>query len=231
MSSVQVSIEFTGRRLDVFKTEDGREVTPLKPIVELFGLSWKMQHRKFRERPAFARNLGVCIHNVMDAGGQNRDQICIEVDGVAPFLITLNSDLIRAKGNSEAADFLEAKFLEWKRVLAEYHRHGSVGLTREDRREMMLIKRSLVVAKLLGLYERLKEPRMKALVDQFIADLAKHLGYNYEATVRPPRTQEQLDLFDADREDSAQILSALGIPPASPGHADSAIRSDSNPPE
>lgn len=221
MNSVLISIEFTGRRLDVFKTEDGREVTPLKPIVELFGLSWTKQRQKFQDRPAFARNLGVCRLNVGVADTQKREQICIEVDGVAPFLITLNSDLIRAKGNSVAADFLEAKFLEWKQVLAEYHRHGSVGLAREDRRELMVIKRSLVAAKLLGLYERLKEPRMKVLVDQLIADLAKHFGYTYEATVPKPKPEEQLDLFAVGDTELPDIKVQI----------DSAIRSNKDNPQ
>lgn len=215
MSNVQISIEFTGRRLDVFKSEDGRDVTPLKPIVELFGLSWVKQRQKFQDRPAFARNLGVCRLIVGAAGTQKREQICIEVDGVAPYLITLNSDLIRAKGNSIAADFLEAKFLEWKQVLAEYHRHGSVGLAREERREQMVLKRSLVAARLLTLYERLKEPRMKVLIDQFIADLAHSLGYTYEPAVPKPKPEDQLDLFAPD---SAEL-------PDIKGQIDSAIRS------
>lgn len=216
MSTVLISIEFTGRRLDVFKTDDGREVTPLKPIVELFGLNWKMQQRKFQERPAFARNLGVCTHIVMGAGGQKRDQICIEVDGVAPYLITLNSDLIRAKGNSIAADFLEAKFLEWKKVLAEYHRHGSVGLAREERRELMILKRSMVGARMITLYERVKEPRMKLLIDQFIADLAKSLGYAYESAAPKRKPEEQLDLFASDDAELPDIK----------GQIDSAIQSN-----
>jgi hypothetical protein len=124
MKHIAISIEYAGLTLPVVKNEQGSEIVPLKPVSSLFGLDWTTQYKKIQD-PWMTRYLGVCIGSSPYAGGQNRDQVCIRLDRVAAYLMTLSPAMIRAKGNESGADFLEAKLTEWADALHDYETFGS----------------------------------------------------------------------------------------------------------
>ena len=54
----KIELEFAGLTLPVVQDEDGRDVVPLKPISDVFGLKWETQRTKVRG-PYLSRRLGV----------------------------------------------------------------------------------------------------------------------------------------------------------------------------
>lgn len=59
MSKVIRLIDYAGLKLPVMKNERGEDCTPLKPIADLFGLSWRDQRKKLVESPFLMRHLGL----------------------------------------------------------------------------------------------------------------------------------------------------------------------------
>lgn len=53
MSKISISIEYAGLQLQIGKNEQGQDVTPLKPIADLFGLKWETQRKKSYRKPIF----------------------------------------------------------------------------------------------------------------------------------------------------------------------------------
>lgn len=185
MSAVHVQIQYAGMRLDVYRTEDGKDVTPLKPIVELFGLSWKMQHKKVTEDPYLMRKLGGCIHASMDAGTQKRDVFCILLASVSMFLLRLNPNMIRAQGNVSSADFLEAKHDEWIAALDDYESLGAAFNMNHAKAQAALERQQLHLARLAKAAESAKDPQAKALLERLVGDAAGKLGYSYARPISP----------------------------------------------
>jgi hypothetical protein len=124
MNKISFSIEYAGIQLPVAKNAGGQDVTPLKPISDLFGLQWRRQHKKVTESEFLSRFLGVCMVPMYHADGQKREQICILVSQVSYFLMNINLDQVRAQGNTSSADFLEEKITEW---IAAIHDYESLG--------------------------------------------------------------------------------------------------------
>lgn len=125
MKHIAIYIEYAGLTLPVVKNESGAEVVPLKPIVDMLGIQWERQRKKIGNSEFQGRFLGACTVHLYGAGDQKRDQICIRLDRVAAFLMGLSADQIRAQGNAERADFLEAKLTEWADALHDYETFGS----------------------------------------------------------------------------------------------------------
>ena len=46
MSKILIAIEYAGLQLQIGKNEQGQDITPLKPISDLFGLEWERQRKK-----------------------------------------------------------------------------------------------------------------------------------------------------------------------------------------
>lgn len=142
MKHITICIEYAGLSLPVVKNEKGIELVPLKPISDLFGLQWKRQYLKTKEDwtarflgvcvvPMYhagdqnSGNLGVCIGLTPYAGEQKREMVCIRLDRVAAYLMTLSPAKIRAAGNASGADFLEARLNEWADALHDYETLGA----------------------------------------------------------------------------------------------------------
>lgn len=123
MKHIAISIEYAGLTLPVVKNEAGIECVPLKPIAELFGLQWNAQHVKLQEEWK-AEFLGTCVTDIRDAGGQTRQMVCIRLDRVVAYLMSLNPVKIRAAGNESGAAFLKAKLNEWADCLHDYESFG-----------------------------------------------------------------------------------------------------------
>ena len=124
MKHIAISIEYAGLTLPVVKNDGGVECVPMKPIAELFGLQWNAQHVKLQEEWK-AEFLGTCITDIRDAAGQIRQMVCIRLDRVAAYLLSLNPVKIRAAGNESGAAFLKAKLNEWADALHDYETFGS----------------------------------------------------------------------------------------------------------
>lgn len=140
MSSVRLSLEFAGVILPVAKDEQGRDVVPLKPITEVFGLKWEEQRKKVQtctpdNRGAgsgLAKRLGTCTVEFPGAD-QRRAMVAIRLDRVAAYLNTINPDKVRSAGNVSGADFLEQKQEEWDDLIHEYEMAGGIFAGRELR--------------------------------------------------------------------------------------------------
>lgn len=124
MKNLSVLILFAGLELRVYKNDAGDDVTPLKPISDLFGLKWEKQRLKVTESTILREQLGTCTLLVGGADGQNRLQTCITLEGVFGYLMGISSERMFANGNPEGAKNLNAKIKEWQIALRDYEVHG-----------------------------------------------------------------------------------------------------------
>ena len=138
----RIEIEFAGITLPVVYDAEGREVVPVKPISDVFGLSWADMKKKIgaikptcggdippagiENQPDssptasyLSRRLGACI-GLIPYAGQLREMVCIRLDRVSAFLNQIEPERVRGGGNETGADFLEAKQCEWDDLLHEY---------------------------------------------------------------------------------------------------------------
>ena len=115
---ISIGLNFSGVVLPIVEGEDGLQRVPLKPICDVIGVKWDDQRVKV-QGGYLARRLGTCTP-VIRGAGQDREQVSIRVDRVASFLSTINPDRVRAAGNVDSADWLEAKHQEWDDVLHSY---------------------------------------------------------------------------------------------------------------
>lgn len=112
---ISIGLNFSGVLLPLVDSEDGFQRVPLKPICDTIGLSWSDQHKKM-QAPYYVRRLGLCVGDIPYAG-QTRQMLLVRVDRVESFLNTVSPDSVRAAGNVDSADWLEAKHAEWDDVL------------------------------------------------------------------------------------------------------------------
>ena len=105
MSKIAFSIQYAGLTLPIVKNDQGQDVTPLKPIADLFGLKWETQREKVTQGDFYPVFLGTCTPSCRGADTQNREQTCIRLDRVASYLMGLNPKMIEAKGNETGAAY------------------------------------------------------------------------------------------------------------------------------
>ena len=120
-SRLHIAIAFGDAILPVVSCGDGHQRVPLKPIADVIGINWQSITRRLESGRYLNRRLGVEV--TPSRGGQKPD-ICIRIDRVTAFLYSLNPEMVRGKGNIEAADWLEAKHVEWDDALHAYETHG-----------------------------------------------------------------------------------------------------------
>ncbi len=142
--TILMGLPFGGVVLPIADSDDGFKRVPLKPICDVIGLSWADQHKK-TQGPYFSRRLGVIVGEIPYAG-QARQMVLIRVDRVVSFLNMLSPDSVRAAGNIDAADWLEAKHQEWDDVLHEYEL-AKGDMFREKSARNTAIRTFLAVAK------------------------------------------------------------------------------------
>ena len=121
MKHIAISIEYAGLTLPVVKNEAGVDVVPLKPISDLFGLNWPAQYKKVL-RAWRAGFLGVCAADVFD-GVQVRRMLCLRVDRVEFYILSINPKRVRSAGNATGADFIQEKHEEWADSFSVYMAH------------------------------------------------------------------------------------------------------------
>ena len=69
MSKVKFVIEYAGLQLLVLKNQSGEDVTPLKPISDLFGMSWEDQRKKVSNDAFRGKFMGTCTGDIPGADG------------------------------------------------------------------------------------------------------------------------------------------------------------------
>jgi hypothetical protein len=125
---IHISIAFADAILPVIECEDGHQRVPLKPIVEQIGAQWDRQRKKVQPETYLGRRLGAEItiprYGELSQKPGNPTHLCIRIDRVTAFLNSLNPEMIRAMGNNDTADWLEAKHQEWDDALHEYETAG-----------------------------------------------------------------------------------------------------------
>lgn len=141
---ISIGLAFGGALLPIVDGEDGLQRVPLKPICDVLGLKWETQRMKV-QGGYLSRRLGICTP-LMGGAGQDREMVAIRVDRVASFLSTINPDRVRANGNVDAADWLEAKHQEWDDVLHQYEL-AKGDMFREKASRNTAIRTFLAVAK------------------------------------------------------------------------------------
>ena len=119
MKDICTSIEYAGMSLPVVLNDSGAECVPLKPLSDLFGLQWLAQYNKCVK--GWLRDfLGTCVITAPDIGGQSRAVVCIRIDRVDGYILSVNPRRVRSGGNLDGAHFLELKHLEWADSLRAY---------------------------------------------------------------------------------------------------------------
>ena len=133
----KIELEFAGLTLPVVQDEEGRDVVPLKPISDVFGLKWETQRTKVRG-PYLSRRLGV-VTRLIPGGMQDFEMVCIRVDRVPAYINQTNPNRMRANGNPAGADFLEEKQADFDDLIHKYEESkGSLQKTVESGRAVSL---------------------------------------------------------------------------------------------
>ena len=180
MKKVSINIEYAGLTLLVRKNANGEDVTPLKPISDLFGLNWNSQHVKLTESPFYTEYLGTCITDISDAGSQKRAQICILVSRIAAFLMTINPEKVKNAGNTNGANYLKEKLNEWADALHDYEELGvAININHYKNQELLLKQRRNLMA-LIGTKNKTSGLPDRALLNQLIKSEASNLGIIYQ---------------------------------------------------
>jgi len=210
MSKVSYLIEYAGLQLQIAKNEHGEDVTPLKPISDLFGLSWADQKKKIGANSApcdgdipiagagkdtkncptggdippgssyFSRRFGVCSLHFIAADGKKREQICILFSRVASFLMSINPDKVRAQGNVSGADFLEAKITEWDDALHDYEELGIAINQNHAKLQESLRKQRASFGQMLAVKNKTPEINDRRAVSHILKQMADELRVPYQ---------------------------------------------------
>ena len=180
-NKVSISIQYAGLELPILKNEQGDDVTPLKPISDLFGLQWERQRKKVSDDSFFRDYLGTCTVLKYGADTQNRTQTCIKLDRVAAYLMALSAERIKSNGNISGADYLTSKLNEWADALHDYEQLGvAINLNHHKNQEMLLKQRRNLMA-LIGTKNKTAALPDRRLLTKLIKVEADALGINYQA--------------------------------------------------
>lgn len=180
MKRVVFSIQYAGLTLPVMKNEQGQDVTPLKPISDLFGLRWEKQREKVTNSAYLSRYLGVCTLTSGGADDQKREQNCILVKRVAAFLMGINPEMVRAKGNLDSAKFLEEKQEEWADALHDYEEIGVAVNVNHAKQLEQTRKMRAAFFQGMGVQNRTENPAARKAVGAVVQQMAAELGIQYQ---------------------------------------------------
>ncbi|MEN3113097.1 phage antirepressor N-terminal domain-containing protein [Uliginosibacterium paludis] len=183
MKHLTISIEYAGLSLPVIKNERGTELVPLKPVSDSFGLHWPSQFSRMKEDWT-ARFLGVCIQDIQNAGDQKREMVCIRLDRVAAYLMSLNPIKIRAAGNTTGADFLEARLNEWADALHDYETLGAAVNERHIAGQATL-RAANAALKLIRAKAATVSKADRGLIDGLLQNLSRENGIPYQPDLVP----------------------------------------------
>lgn len=181
MNKITFSIQYAGLQLQIAKNDQGEDVTPLKPISDLFGLRWDRQREKIVRSAYLSKYLGVCTPQLGGADGQEREQNCILLSRVAAFLMSINPDQVRARGNVSGAEFLEQKIEEWADALHDYEQLGVAVNLNHARAHEVLRKQRAAFAQMMGVKARTADAGDRKALTQVLRQMAGELGVKYQS--------------------------------------------------
>lgn len=189
------SIMYAGLQLPVLKNEQGQDVTPLKPISDLFGLKWEKQREKVTTSDYLKRFLGICTLTIGGPDtqkqgevtphvggdiGDKRPQNCILVSRVAAFLMSINPELVRARGNKDGAKFLEEKQEEWADALHDYEEIGVAVNVNHIKQQEQTRKLRTAFFQAMGVQNKTENPAARKAISQVVQQMAAELGVAYQ---------------------------------------------------
>ena len=180
MSKVHLSIEYAGLHLQIAKNDHGQDVTPLKPISDLFGLRWDRQREKVTKSVGFGKYLGICTLQMWGADGQKREQNCILLSRVAAYIMSISPDAIRSQGNHDAADFLESKLNEWADALHDYEQIGIAINQNHIKFQDALRKQRASFAQMISIKSKTDDHSDRKALGHVVKQMAGELGIPYQ---------------------------------------------------
>jgi hypothetical protein len=180
MSKVKFVIEYAGLQLLVLKNQSGEDVTPLKPISDLFGLSWEDQRKKVSNDAFRGKFMGTCTGDIPGADGQNRAQTCILLSRVAAYLMSINPSKVRGHGNDDGADYLEQKITEWADALHDYEQLGAAFNMNHAKAQQAMNKQRMQFAQMLGLKNKTADLSDRKAITHLMQQMAGELGIQYQ---------------------------------------------------
>lgn len=179
-NKISFNIQYAGLQLQVGKNANGDDVTPLKPISDLFGLQWEVQREKITKSEFLSRFFGICTPLMGGADGQKREQNCILLSRVASFLMSINPEKVRAAGNINGADFLEAKITEWADALHDYEELGLAVNLNHLKTQEALRKQRASFAHMIGIKNKTACLEDRQALGQVVKQMAGELGIPYQ---------------------------------------------------
>lgn len=190
---IHLSIGFGDAILPIIECEDGHQRVPLKPIVEQIGAQWEGQRRKVQPENYLGRRLGAEITTLkcgeISQKQGNPTHLCIRIDRVTAFLNTINPENVRAMGNDDTADWLEAKHQEWDDALHQYETAGfAVNKSHYSNREAKEKGYRRMVF-ILREKNKIEDAGDRRLIASIIKDMAEAQGLNYQTDLLDDKQQ------------------------------------------
>lgn len=180
MSKIAFSIQYAGLTLSVVKNDQGQDVTPLKPIADLFGLQWEKQREKVTRGDFYPAFFGTCTPSCGGAGEQSREQTCIRLDRVAAYLMGLNPKMIAAKGNESGAAYLTEKITEWADALHDYEEIGVAVNLNHIKTQEALRRQRASFAQMISVRNKTSNKADRAALACVLSSMAAELGVPYQ---------------------------------------------------
>lgn len=180
MSRITFQIEYAGITLTVGKNAAGADVTPLKPIADLFGLNWETQRMKVTEAAYYREYLGICTRLMGGADRQKRERTCIRIDRVAAYLMTLNPERIKANGNEDGAAYLMRKQEEWADALHDYESLGVAVNLNHQRAQKALRAERLALLRAVGTLNNTRDAVARQSVLHLIGQMCNEQGVPFQ---------------------------------------------------
>lgn len=192
MSRITFQIEYAGLTLPVVKNQHGEDATPLKPIVDLFGLGWQRQRQKLFESAYYTNRFGISevpetansgTHMCTSRRSKNPTylpEVLIRLDRVAAYLNTINPEKVRAAGNEDGAAFLMRKQEEWDDALHDYEAIGvAVNLNHERTRRALRAER-LTLLRAVGTLNKTENSAARQSVLHLIGQMCQEQGVPFQ---------------------------------------------------
>lgn len=171
----KIELEFAGVTLPVGQDAEGRDVVPLKPISDVFGLKWEEQRIRV-QGDYLARFLGTCTP-VIRGADQSREMVCIRLDRVAAWMFQINPERVRAAGNEVGADFLIEKHEEWADLIHQYETRKG-GMLEQAGKDRVVKIRTFISA--IRARQATESTADRKALGEVVADLAGDLGIPYQ---------------------------------------------------
>jgi hypothetical protein len=186
MSKIVFSIQYAGLTLPVIQNDKGQDVTPLKPIADLFGLDWETQRKKVTNGDFYPAFFGTCTGLMPGAGSQNREQTCIRLDRVAAYLMGINPERVTANGNDSGGEYLTEKITEWADALHDYEEIGVAVNLNHIKTQEALRRQRTSFAQMISVRNKTANQADRAALACVVRSMAAELGVPYQAEITDP---------------------------------------------